>query len=230
LDAAEIAYFLRADEADVDAVLHSLADAGRVADSHVVKWGNRQFQSDRSKDRVAAYRERKRAERSGDNCLNGEGNGEVTLQERHRNSPETETELDTELEKTEAKASSKKRRCQIPDDWQPSEFAIGTESRKVVDSWPPGELPAQVEQFMAHHRSKRNTFHDPQDAWSTWVLNTRKWGIGRNERPKQASLTSVVHRLLVNGGTDGGTGEDVGLGSANVDERGATRALAARGS
>jgi hypothetical protein len=31
----------------------------------------------------------------------------------------------------------------IPDDWQPAEFAIGTESRKVVDGWPPGELPAQ---------------------------------------------------------------------------------------
>jgi hypothetical protein len=70
----------------------------------------------------------------------------------------------------------------IPDDWFPAEFALGTESRKVVDGWPPGELPAQVEQFRAHHSSKNNAFSDPQKAWSTWVLNTRKWGIGRDER------------------------------------------------
>lgn len=71
----------------------------------------------------------------------------------------------------------------IPEDWWPTEFGEGTESRKVVDGWPPGELPAQVEQFRAHHSSKNNAFSDPQKAWSTWVLNTRKWGIGRHERP-----------------------------------------------
>jgi hypothetical protein len=70
----------------------------------------------------------------------------------------------------------------IPDDWFPKEFAEGTESRKVVDGWPPGELAAQVEQFRAHHASKNNIFSDPQKAWSTWVLNTRKWGIGRDGR------------------------------------------------
>lgn len=99
--------------------------------------------------------------------------------ERSTDAEPTDTQAHTE--KTEPKGSSKKRRT-IPDDWQPVEFSADTESRKVVDSWPPGELPAQVEQFKAHHRSKRNTFLDPQDAWSTWVLNTRKWGIGRNER------------------------------------------------
>lgn len=70
----------------------------------------------------------------------------------------------------------------IPDDWQPREFGIGTQSRKVTDGWPPGELEAQLEQFKAHHRSKGNKFRDPQDAWSTWVLNTRKFGIGRDGR------------------------------------------------
>jgi hypothetical protein len=68
LDAAEIAYFLRADQSDVDAVLSALSDAGRVADSRVVKWGNRQFQSDRSNERVAAHRERKRSKGSDSNA------------------------------------------------------------------------------------------------------------------------------------------------------------------
>ncbi|MCW1431381.1 hypothetical protein [Novosphingobium sp. JCM 18896] len=92
LDAAEVAYFLRADEADVDAVLVALADAGRVAEGSVVKWGDRQFSSDRSKERVAAHRQRKRSSQDTGNGEQRDGNDGVTLQERHRNSPETETE------------------------------------------------------------------------------------------------------------------------------------------
>lgn len=83
----------------------------------------------------------------------------------------------------------------IPEDWQPSEFSEGTESRKVVDGWPPGELAAQVEQFRAHHSSKNNTFSDPQKAWSTWVLNTRKWGIGKHERSGDPT-TSALQRII----------------------------------
>ena len=64
LDPAEVAYFLRADEDDVGAVFTALADAGRVADNSVVHWGNRQFTSDKSKERQAAYRERKRQQKS----------------------------------------------------------------------------------------------------------------------------------------------------------------------
>lgn len=95
-DAAEAAYFLRADEADVCAVVDALTDAGRLADGAVVKWSNRQFSSDRSKDRVAAHRERKRAEIRGVDVTETRHNVDVTLQQRHRNSPETETELETD--------------------------------------------------------------------------------------------------------------------------------------
>lgn len=86
----------------------------------------------------------------------------------------------------------------IPDDWQPNEFGKGTQSRGVVDGWPPGEIEAQVEQFKALHRSKGNKFLDPQDAWSTWVLNTRKFGIGRHERPNtdRLSQTAVARNIL----------------------------------
>lgn len=99
LDAAEIAYFLRADEADISRILDALADAGRVADGVVVKWGNRQFSSDRSAARVAAHRERKRSERTDGNAGVAARNADVTLQERHCNSPETETETELETEK-----------------------------------------------------------------------------------------------------------------------------------
>lgn len=74
------------------------------------------------------------------------------------------------------------RKAPIPADWKPAPFTLGSESRKVVDGWPPGEEAAQLEQFKAHHRSKGNDFIDPQDAWSTWVLNSRKFGHGGSFR------------------------------------------------
>ncbi len=104
LDSAEIAYFLRADEADVDAVLVALGDAGRVVEGRVVKWGSRQFSSDRSRDRVAAHRERKRSQGVEDNGEVEAGNGVVTLPIRPRNAPETE--LETELDKKEEATAS----------------------------------------------------------------------------------------------------------------------------
>src|SRR3972149_8906027 len=54
LDHAEVAYFLRADEADVAAIEAALTQLARVANAIVVKWGDRQYQSDRSAPRQAA--------------------------------------------------------------------------------------------------------------------------------------------------------------------------------
>lgn len=73
----------------------------------------------------------------------------------------------------------------IPEGWKPSQFGIGTKSRAVVDGWPPGECEAQLEHFTAHHRGKGNRFTDWQDAWSTWVLNNRRFGGGNNGRSNQ---------------------------------------------
>lgn len=47
-DAAEVAYFLRADEADIAAILGALTNASRLADGVVVNWRSRQFQADRT--------------------------------------------------------------------------------------------------------------------------------------------------------------------------------------
>lgn len=94
LDPAEIAYFLRADESDIDAVLVALADAGRLADGSVVNWGDRQFSSDRSKERQAAYRERKRAKNSGPVACEGAENVTVTSRDGEVTLQETETETD----------------------------------------------------------------------------------------------------------------------------------------
>lgn len=86
----------------------------------------------------------------------------------------------------------------IPDNWEPRDFGADSQSQKVINGWPPGERVAQVEQFKAHHRARGNKFLDPQDAWSTWVLNTRKFGVGRNERSNNP-LFDAVNRIVANG-------------------------------
>lgn len=75
--------------------------------------------------------------------------------------------------------TKEKRAHDLPDNWQPLPFTEETESRKVVDGWPPGELERNIEAFTAHHRARGNRFKDWQQAWSTWVLNSRKFGNGK---------------------------------------------------
>ena len=94
LDAAEVAYFLRADQADIDAVLNSLEALGRISLGRVAKWGERQFQSDRSSERVRAYRDRKRQSVDGISLGNEPADVSETPVKRFRNSPETDTETE----------------------------------------------------------------------------------------------------------------------------------------
>lgn len=94
LDPAEVAYFLRTDESDVDAILDALTGAGRLADGCVVNWGDRQFSSDRSKERQAAYRERKRAQSRGTVVHEGVADVTVTSRDAEVTLQETETETD----------------------------------------------------------------------------------------------------------------------------------------
>ena len=96
VDAAEIAYFLRADETDICSIENALRDAGRLAEGCVVTWSKRQFSSDRSKERVAAHRERKRADDARPDDSEPSRNGDVTLQTRYGNAPDTDTDTDTE--------------------------------------------------------------------------------------------------------------------------------------
>lgn len=78
----------------------------------------------------------------------------------------------------------------LPDDWKPALFGPKTKSREVVDGWPPGELESQVEHFVAHHRSKGSKFKDWQDAWSTWVLTSRRFGVRKNGNDRQGSTNT----------------------------------------
>lgn len=96
LDCAEVAYFLRTDEADILAVETGLAAAGRVAEGVVIKWSDRQYQSDKSVARQAAYRERKRAERSHADAQPEPRDVTPPSPQRHVTPQETDTDTDTE--------------------------------------------------------------------------------------------------------------------------------------
>ena len=103
LDAAEVAYFLRADEADIRVIVDALVALGRIDGNRVVKWGDRQFTSDRSADRQAKYRERKRAETGGRDEDKPSPEPKVTSPSRHGDAPETELELETENKQPRAR-------------------------------------------------------------------------------------------------------------------------------
>ncbi len=161
LDAEEIAYFLRADVADVEAVLRGMEAGGHIAALTVVRWGDRQFQSDRSAERQRRHRDKKRAQSADER----DDNDEVTSLSRHGDTPETETE--TETDSSEAKASSPRARAEnefpCPEgvdqiDWQ-SLLANRKQQRAPMnagayrqilqklerwsrDGWPPGPIVA----------------------------------------------------------------------------------------
>lgn len=120
VDPAEIAHFLRCKPAHIEAILDALKELGRIDGEHVSTWSKRQFKSDRSNDRVTEYRAKKRAER----------NGDVTLQERCGNAPETETETDIPL-------SNDNGRQADPDKvfWDSAKSFLGPSKASLIGKW-----------------------------------------------------------------------------------------------
>lgn len=92
---------------------------------------------------------------------------------------------------------------EIPDDWEPMSFKIGSASRDIVDSWPPGIYVTTLEAFVAYHRSRGNKFKNWQDAWSTWVLNSRKFKNGTTNRttnnPRNENGFAAALRYVADG-------------------------------
>ena len=122
VDAAEVAYFLRADTADIQNVMDALELSGRIAASCVVKWGDRQYQSDKSVERQARYRERLRAKKSNNNEVLETSDVTVTS----RDGGVTPQETDTETDNTSSLRSEVKARA-------PEKASAQSELMKVLD-------------------------------------------------------------------------------------------------
>lgn len=97
-DAGEAAYFLRCDESDVGDILAALDAVGRVSGGVVVKWADRQFDSDKSRDRQKRYRDRLKS--------SGDGDSDVTPPSRddEMTAQEIDTDTDTSLRSVSASA------------------------------------------------------------------------------------------------------------------------------
>jgi hypothetical protein len=194
LDAAEVAYFLRADEADILAVEAALAGASRVDAGRVVKWGNRQFRSDRSADRVAAHRERKRQEVDRDPHHAASQNGAVTLQERHCNSPETELELeqDTTTVAIAPVVERAKRKTRIAPNWQPSESGLASAAKRDLHG---NAMEQEVSRFVSHHTAKGNLMASWDAAWITWLDSPYRQSARASPSHRQAKRNTALDGL-----------------------------------
>lgn len=119
LDTAEAAYFLRADQPDLDAIINSLATMGRISEGRVAKWGRRQFASDQSAERTRVHRQRTKGK---DNANVTETVSDVaaTSLQRHCDAPETETYTEAEKKKESSSVAIATRRL---DDW-PTDYQI----------------------------------------------------------------------------------------------------------
>lgn len=178
----DISFSLRRPSDAIEAVLERFLSAtlidkvsGGVNGYHYAPhgWKERQYKSDTSTERVKRFR--------------------ATVTET---APEPDTEPDTEPEE---ESNDKTRACAIPNDWEPKQFGEGTQSRKIVDSWDEETLATNVEHFIAHHRKLESKFKDWQSAWSTWVLNSKKFGGNKfngkrtnNDEPKSPLLRAVL--------------------------------------
>jgi hypothetical protein len=133
-----------------------------------------------------------------------------TEQSQERNSsafPLKESQKrDTEPSREPSRDINKKAAHEMPDDWQPMSFKIGSASRDIVDSWPPGIYVPTLEAFVAYHRSRGNKFKNWQDAWSNWVLNSRKFKNGTTNRttgqPRNQNGFAAALRYVADGRSD----------------------------
>lgn len=132
LDHAEVAYFLRADEADIANIEIALGDLGRVHEGHVAKWATRQFQSDRSAERTQRYRDRHKACRDDEAVVSVTSRDDVvTSQKRHGDAPETETE--TEKKELSRSKPTERAPSRFGEFWQAYPRRDGPNPRKDAE-------------------------------------------------------------------------------------------------
>lgn len=67
----------------------------------------------------------------------------------------------------------KKRACQLPDSWEPTEKHAALAAEMGVS------LEVEVEQFRDHHRAKGSTYKDWDAAFRTWLRNAPKFSNGK---------------------------------------------------
>ena len=117
------------------------------------------------------------------------------------------TDTDTEEEKKEEdladKPPPKKRACQLPDGWVPSD-------KNIIDAEAKGfsatEIESEADRFRDFHTAKGSAFKCWDAAWRTWVGNARKFsgrGMAGQTSPGRhgqgSSIASIAARRWASG-------------------------------
>jgi hypothetical protein len=68
---------------------------------------------------------------------------------------------------------NRKRRCQLPSGWVPSDRNIADAEAKQFSTM---EITNEAERFRDYHASKATVAADWDASWRTWLSNARKWG------------------------------------------------------
>jgi len=139
-DVDEAAYFLRCEPSDLSSILDALRDLGRIDSGKVTKWGDRQFESDGSKERQQRYRDRQKAsqERNGD-VTPSSRDGEVTPQET-----ETQTETETPPSSVPDAAEARDLFGEVWEAFPQNPSSSETKARKAFERIKDADRPAVV--------------------------------------------------------------------------------------
>lgn len=176
LDVAEVAYFLRADEVDICAITGGLEAAERLASSRVVKWNNRQYVSDKSVARQAAFRERQKGVKSsGSDNLSGISDVTPPSRDVAVTAQDTDTDTDTEIRKKEPKKvlSKEKRGTRLSDDFEPDGTCWSVAEDMILT---PRQSQTEFEKFKDYWKGKAGAAGvklDWQATFRNWLRNSK---------------------------------------------------------
>lgn len=140
--------------------------------NEVLNWDKRQFASDTSKNRVAAYRERKKIE----------GNADVTLHKQKCNAVDTEqiqnrTDISTSLRSVDKPS---KRKTQLPENFNPAGSSVDTLTNAGIS------VQEELQKFTDYCRSNGTLALDWQAKFRTWASNAVEWK-KPNRKPSQSN-------------------------------------------
>lgn len=161
----KVAVKLGLDLRELGEVSRRLAEVGLIDNETLqpIKWNDRQYKSDSSKERTKAYRDRQKR-----HC-------DVTV-----TAQETETETETETERAKSNTAvlpfpepNRKKRPTIA----PKDFSVSEEmfDWAVAQGLPEARIRPETEQFLDRNRSKGTTYLDWTAAWRTWIRNAVKF-------------------------------------------------------
>ena len=160
------------------------------------------FRADKELIIQRSFQDKQRQNASGPRKINSLGETAVEPKTSH-----TDTDTDTEKKEDLAdKPPPKRRACQLPDGWVPSDKNIADAEAKGFSE---KEIESEADRFRDFHTSKGSTFKCWDAAWRTWLGNARRFAGGgvagkasSGGRGQGRSLASIVAERRLGGSHD----------------------------